>query len=130
MLTYAEAKEMMSRARNDRRKLENNTHLESDAPKDGNYRSDYVVRLHDTDVVTLHPNGSYTLNSGGWRTVTTKDRINRYAPVAVFQRKGQWFVAAHQSTGGWDFDNAVPFEDGMVVSIAGIHSGSKKAGAA
>jgi hypothetical protein len=28
---------------------------------------DTVWRLHNTDVVTKHADGSFTLNSGGWR---------------------------------------------------------------
>lgn len=112
MLTYSEAKDMMQRARYGRRKLENNTWLErrqSDAPKDGTYQSDYAVRLHNTDVVTLHPDDSYTLNSGGWRTVTTKDRINRYSPGCVYSERGQWYYLP--KPGSWDM--RYPFADGM-----------------
>ena len=39
-------------------------------------------RLHNTDVVTLK-DGEYTLDSGGRRTPTTKERINTFAPVRV-----------------------------------------------
>lgn len=118
MLTYKEARGIMERARNGRRKLENNTWLErrtTDAPKDGTYKSAYAVRLHNTDVVTLHPDGSYTLNSGGWRTVTTKDRINRYAPGNVFQSNGEWFY----SWGDPRNHTEIYFCDGMRVAASG-----------
>jgi hypothetical protein len=72
---------------------------------------DYAIRLHNTDVVTLHPDGCYTLDSGGWRTVTTKDRINRYAPVSVASDRGQWYV--YPEPGNWDRRH--PFADGMRV---------------
>jgi len=36
-----------------------------------------VIRLHLTDIVTYLPNGRIKLNTGGWKTVTTKDRINK-----------------------------------------------------
>lgn len=114
MLTYEEARSMMERARNGRRKLENNTWLErrtTNAPKDRTYKSAYAVRLHDTDVVTLHPDGSYTLNSGGWRTVTTKDRINRYAPGVISSDRGTWYY--YPKLGRWDLK--FPFADGMRV---------------
>src|SRR6188768_2137912 len=65
---------------------------------------DVVYRLHNTDVVTKHANGTFTLNSGGWKTVTTKDRINLYAPARVHSDKGVWYVR-----------NGVPFYDGMRV---------------
>lgn len=49
-----------------------------------------AVRLHQTDVVTFYADGRITLNSGGYRTRTTKDRINAYAPVNIGQRRGVW----------------------------------------
>ena len=83
------------------KKVGNNTYLVRVSP-------DAIgVRLHNTVVVTIHSNGTYTLNSGGWRTVTTKDRINAYSPVRVNQRKYEWFVG----------DEDVPFYDGIVVNV-------------
>ena len=71
-----------------------------------------VYRHHFTDVVTLCPDGSEILNSGGWRTVTTKDRINRFSHARVRQRKGEWFVVGMNG-------NLVPFEDGMKIGNIG-----------
>ena len=58
-----------------------------------------------TDVVTWHPDGGFTLRSGGWYTVTTKARINAFTPVSVRQRQHEWFVTTP--------DGVVPFRDGM-----------------
>jgi hypothetical protein len=62
-----------ARRKNPRRrrecKLANNTVLVQHA--DGRL----AVRLHETDVVTFHGDGSATLNSGGWQTFTTRDRM-------------------------------------------------------
>jgi hypothetical protein len=66
---------------------------------------DVGIILHRTEVVTIHADGTYTLRSGGWRTVTTKDRINTYCPFRVSQTKFVWSVRC----GGED----MPFEDGM-----------------
>jgi len=119
MLTYAEAKEMMSRARDGRRKLANNTYLEIRTPdwQSAPYGEgiDYAVRLHGTDVVTLHPDGSYTLDSGGWQTPTTKERINRFAPVAVWAVKRRWQIAPRREPGAAAFTRAIPYQDGMRV---------------
>ena len=35
------------------------------------------VRYHRTDVAIRHPDGSVTLRTGGWRTVTAKRRMNQ-----------------------------------------------------
>jgi hypothetical protein len=104
MLTYEDAAQMMKAARNGRRKLGNNTYLEErrfPGVHDASCIPSYAVRLHDTDVVTLHPDGSQTLNSGGWRTVTTKDRINAYSIAGVWSERGEWKVSTEK---GWSPD--------------------------
>ena len=50
------------------------------------------VLLHDTYVVKFTL-GGVELTSDGWRTPTTKDRINTYAPVTVIQSNSLWYVA-------------------------------------
>lgn len=51
-----------------------------------------AIQLHSTDVVTYHSDDSCTLDSGGWQTVTTKERMNCYAPGRVYSDKGVWYV--------------------------------------
>ena len=53
----------------------------------------YAVRLHQTNIVTYYLN-RVILNSGGWLSVTTKDRMNQFTPghLHVFQEKNRWFV--------------------------------------
>lgn len=119
MLMYDEARDMMSKARNGRKKLANNTYLVRLAPRDvpGRWDTDaphYAVRLHQTDVVTMHPDGTYTLDSGGWKTTTTKDRINRYAPHSLYAEKQEWWYRANGIR--------YRFQDGMVVTLTGVVS--------
>ena len=68
---------------------------------------DYAVRLHETDVVTIHGDDTYTLNTGGWRTVTTKERINRFSPACVYSDRKVWLVGGSL------------FKDGMKVGSGG-----------
>src|SRR5260221_7675367 len=70
-----------------------------------------AVRLHNTDIVTYAENGTVTLNTGGWKTVTTKVRINDYSPFSVWSRKGCWFV----NINGKEF----VFSDGMSITALG-----------
>lgn len=100
MLTYNECQEKIKRGRNGTKKLGNNTYLHK--MLDGSFG----VKLHDTFVVIIHANGNYTLNSGGWETVTTKKRINEYGPVNIYQRQGIWYLS----------NSSVEFYDGMVLS--------------
>ena len=89
MITYNEARTMMSsaidRGNGKRKKLGNNTYLH----ERGN---DYAIRLHYTDIITIHQDGTFSLNTGGWETVTTKARLNGYGPSAVYSVDGTWCV--------------------------------------
>lgn len=81
-ITFSEAETMMCRARNGTRKLGNNTYLLPAGP------DAYAVHFHATDVVTVHRDGTYTLRTGGWDTITTKARINDYSPARVYSERG------------------------------------------
>lgn len=56
--------------------------------------STIVVKLHGHPVVKYNRGGSTQVSSAGYKTSTTKDRINRYTPagVSVVQRDFQWFL--------------------------------------
>lgn len=109
---FKSAAEFLSGGRSkDERPLENNTRLVRRS------ETEIAVRLHETDVLTYHRNGNRTLNSGGWLTVTTKDRINNYlgsVGIKVASDKGQWFL---YRIPGWD--KVSEFYDGIVVKSDG-----------
>lgn len=68
-----------------------------------------ALRYHGTSVVTWHRNGDVVLRSNGFRTVTTKARINDAAPCRVWQHRFEWFVGQSSRL------PVVPFTEGMVV---------------
>lgn len=72
------------------------------------------VRLHGTDVVEFLPGDKVRLNSGGWKTVTTKDRINSFSPYHVFSNRGTWLVYAPHDSGL----EPVAFYDGIILPDA------------
>lgn len=90
-----------------------------------------VIRLHDTDIITYMPNGKIILNSGGWRTPTTKDRINSLVKlkdeldIGISQNKGLWYLSIRErgaeveSEWGkyrpWNTLQTVPFVDGIEI---------------
>ena len=87
MFTYQDALNALTKARkgSGQKKLDHNTYAVN--------RGDHVaIRLHATDVVKLYPNGDVVLNSGGWDTVTTKDRISRFSPYTIQQKKYVWSI--------------------------------------
>jgi len=98
------------------RKLENNTYLKRRDP------GTITVQLHVTDVVTYQETGDTILNSGNWRTGTTKDRINTYAPagVRVWTKDRVWYLGGH----GEQLNLTYVFKDGCVIHADGSISGA------
>ena len=92
MLTYQEAENLFMTARNPEygKPIGRNTRLYR-VHWEGNRDPHYAVRFWNTDVVTICADGTSILNSGEWRTVTTKARINQYAPGLVYQRDHSWY---------------------------------------
>ena len=56
-----------------------------------------IVRLHNTEIAHVRPDGRITLNTGGWLTPTTKDRLNKVLALGdghwrVWSEKGMWML--------------------------------------
>jgi hypothetical protein len=68
------------------RKLGNNTYIRREGTR-------ICIRLHATDIVTIGKD-RIVLNSGGYRTHTTKDRLNAVLPhgYSVSAEKGLWHL--------------------------------------
>lgn len=81
--------------------------------------SGIAIKYTNTDVVTIHPDDSVTLNSGGWNTKTTRDRMGYAEPVNVFTVDGHMYV----SKSGWWYGHGkayvFEFKDGMIMSACG-----------
>jgi hypothetical protein len=111
MLTFDEAKRIL--AKRETKKLARNTYLRE---VDGRM----VVRFWETDIITIDKQDTYTLNSGGYRTLTTKDRFNSFAPVWVWQHRNMWYaVPKRQAHTLEPFADKVLFADGMRVDASG-----------
>jgi len=62
------------------------------------------VRYHNTVVARLNGDGTVTLNTGGWQTVTTKRRMNQAlamwgSDLQVFQRDFSWYLSRYYGDG-------------------------------
>ena len=85
-MKYIEANELLSGRCHRSRKLANNTYLIRLEDSDS-----IAIRLHQTDIIRIDPNGDTSAFTGGWRTVTTKARLNEYLPVGIYQEAGVWY---------------------------------------
>lgn len=125
--TLAESyKTKSEEARKSARRIGNNTfrHVET---IDGETFD--VVRLHWTDVVKVSKrDGRMILNTGGFRTATTKGRINDHSQRVfyVYSERGAWFVQErkrwNETEKTWEeiqdpfaAGRCVPFFDGITV---------------
>lgn len=68
------------------------------------------ITYHSTVIVAVANDGSVVLDSGGWRTSTTKTRMNQAAHqfdlgFSVFQKDHDWYVKRGETV--------TPFVDGM-----------------
>lgn len=81
------------------------------------------VKFHGTHVVKYFADGRRQLDSGGWRTPTTKARIGDFADVRLYADKGIWYLQA----GSFDSGTPVPFFDGITVGADDSIPSSPKA---
>jgi len=98
-MNYEQAEKMFETSR--KRKLSNNTYLE----KNGN--ESYAIRLHSTQIVRFYPEKT-VLDSGGYKTLTTKTRLNEFSPFDVIQKAGVWYVRQNYKD-----KDVVVFADGI-----------------
>lgn len=116
-MLYHEVRQLALSARDHRSKpIANNTRAEIVLD------SVVAIRLHGTNVVTLFDNGSFSLSTGGWYTVTTKDRINSYLPGGVV-RVGSHRPTRKSPARWWIFtpswEPVAPFFDGITFTADG-----------
>lgn len=84
------------------KKLANNTYAIR------NEDNSISIKLHQTSIITYYPGGRIVLNSGGYKTSTTKARLNEFSPFSVSQKDGIWSICKQ---GEWN--KSVLFKDGM-----------------
>lgn len=121
MLEYRDAERLFATAKvpENGKPLQNNTRLYKSC---GEFGECYEVWLHATPVVTIYKDGTYVLKTGGWATVTTKDRLNTYAPGMIFQESRVWYWSPERrwnsNKGKWEGPvvGTYYFHDGMRIT--------------
>ena len=77
------------------------------------------LKLHDTIIIRYYPDGEIKLNTGGWKTLTTKDRINTYTPFTVRSENSIWKIKIA--------DKIYNFKDNMIIYPNGKVDGATTA---
>lgn len=79
-----------------------------------------TVRFHGTAIFRITSDGTITLNSGGYRTYTTKHRLNEIARLG--QDGYESVFSVHQKDFNWFVNGDTPFEDGMIIPSDDPHA--------
>ena len=86
-----------------------------------------MIRFHGTDIMTFPKKGGVILNSGGWKTVTTKERMNSYnGECTIIQDKGMWYVST-SSNSYQGKDSRIPYFDGIKIKNRTVINPKKSA---
>ena len=102
-MKYEEARRLMKTARNPMKgkPIGNNTRLyfTESTFRDGDY---YSVLLHGNEILRIYKD-RFVPTDAGWRTVTTKARLNDLMPIGnVYQRNWDWYLTIGDTTYDWD----------------------------
>lgn len=96
MLTFEKGKDLAARARTPKGyRLASNTHV--------TYRAGLVwVRYQYTNIIVINRQNVFFLNTGGWHTMTTRNRFQEYAPVVMYRHRWNWvFDTTHGYKVSW-----------------------------
>jgi len=90
-----------------RRKIGNNTYLTRDG-------ENITMLYHSTKVVVVDPKNNITLNTGGWFTASTKERMNwalARTGYRIIQHNWVWYLVSG--------DVRYPYHDGITMYADG-----------
>ena len=121
-MDYNEADRLLQGRNRLRRKLCNNTYLKRwghSSLEGQSYETTSIgLKLHGHEIMTFLPNGDTRLDSCGWQTHTTKDRLNHYLPKSfrITQKNWTWYLARVEPPTYWDgtrwlFFNGITIND-------------------
>lgn len=111
------------------RPLAHNTRIEIDSLDLGH--EVITIKYHGNAIVNFFPDGTMTLNSCGWFTSTTKDRINWFLPdgFRIYQKQYAWYLRKYHwssdefgiiEDGLWEFKNHMAIKNGEVYNAPSL----------
>ena len=52
----------------------------------------YYLKLHGNKIAALESDGKMWISNAGWKSNTTKERLNGLPGVSIYQRNWMWFL--------------------------------------
>lgn len=100
------------------RKVENNTSIHL-------HETGIIsVQFHFTKIAAIYQDGKIILNSGGYQTYTTKDRLNKvidHLPFRIYQKNGIWYLWNYKNKSEWVFQNGLTIHADLSITGAYLH---------
>ena len=59
------------------------------------------MKLYGNTIARLNHNGTLDITNAGWKSNTTKERLNGLNNVHIQQKKGVWYLNGQQWDGKW-----------------------------
>jgi hypothetical protein len=118
--SYQDAKQYLGSKKS--RPYANNTRIEIDTLNLGH--EVITVLYHGNGVVNFFPDGTTTFNSCGWKTSTTKERINWFLPdgFSLYQSKSVWYLSQRGDGVGHKLPQSYIFADGIAIKNGTVYN--------
>ncbi len=80
-----------------------------------------AIRYHHTDIITYHPNGDIILNTDGWLTSTTKERMGylNETGYSIQQVNKIWYLVNRLTGQKWTYQDGITIHPNGEVSENG-----------
>ena len=65
------------------------------------FGSTFRLKLHGNTIATIDELGVLSVSNAGWRSNTTKERLNGIPGVRVHQRNWNWYLNGVEWDGSW-----------------------------
>lgn len=82
------------------------------------------IQYHRTVIFSIWSDGSYQFNTGGWKTATTKARMNKIARLFncgldhVYQNNHEWFIVLKDGTMRFESDELAFSSTGVLQDLS------------
>ena len=61
----------------------------------------YRLKLHGNTIAVLDEFNMLSISNAGWKSNTTKERLNGLPNVGIYQKNYQWYLNGNEWAGEW-----------------------------
>jgi hypothetical protein len=61
----------------------------------------FRLKLHNNTIAVLDEMNMLSISNAGWKSNTTKERLNGLPNVGIYQKNWQWYLNGNEWNGEW-----------------------------